>query len=64
MDEYEEPIIGYMSLGSSQEEPADYVLWNMSGPEAWGELGALMTEDPAYVYQILVKEVRIENSNF
>lgn len=58
MDEYEEPIIGYMSLGSSQEEPAEYVLWNMTGPEVYEELGKLLRTDPDYKYQLMYREVR------
>lgn len=52
-----DPLQGYMALGTSDMEPADKVLWNLTGGEAYKILGSVLRMDPRYKYQIMFREV-------
>lgn len=53
-----DPLQGYMALGTSDMEPADKVMWNMTGPEVYEILGNMLRTDPEYKYQIMFREVK------
>lgn len=53
VDDEEDEIVGYMSLGDGDEEPADVVLWNETGSEILFRLAMEMV--PENRYQLLVR---------
>lgn len=57
----EEEIFGYMALGDSEMEPADQVLWNMTGSEILFHLATEMV--PENRYQLLVRYAGEKENN-